>query len=198
MGKDYNIAKKTTQDEILAAVGNVAQQEEVQEILGKVNNGLGGKDIITHGGSCKSSTSGTFLEVNGSGNLLWTGFDHSLIKNGGTCKFTVEIDGEIVLDTTLKNSAGSNCPQVIALFHPSHGVPYSLSYLVGGDYSVSVPWTSTNKTLNIGSHNFTVDSSYNYYCLIEQQCLRFNESLKISYSNSANSSIIVAGYTLDE
>ena len=40
MAKDYNIAKKSVQDEILEAVGSVAQQEDVQQILSKVANGV--------------------------------------------------------------------------------------------------------------------------------------------------------------
>ena len=57
--KDYNIAKKTVQDEILAAVGNVAQQEDVQEI--KALLGSSGENIAFTGGNIEVMGFSSFL-----------------------------------------------------------------------------------------------------------------------------------------
>ena len=107
-GKDYNIAKKTVQDEILDAVRNVAQQEDVQDILVKVEDVQKIASIQKQYAYTNTSTSSvTPVSVTGKGRLYWFNIYTRAMKSVYPT-VNVIVDGNTILSATLYISSSTN------------------------------------------------------------------------------------------
>jgi hypothetical protein len=98
MAKDYDIAKKSVQDEILEAVGNAAQQGDVQEILEKVVNGVNVNEkvpvsIQTFNASATKTTATEMVTATGKGYA-----DFSLKDDKELYELYLSVDGVVLLD----------------------------------------------------------------------------------------------------
>ena len=185
---------------LTALEDGLAREETAQEILVQLEKAQNTPTLFLGGGTTPASTTTEVLNITGSGNLKWLGYNCSTTYRS-TNKLVVTVDGEVIVNLSLYSGTSGSAPSLMVLICGSE-------LLMGGSSSVYLLGSTGIKTFDTSGSVVREFSSSEISCekgasrslyVISSEGLKFKSSLKVTAITGASySGTAVIGYALDE
>lgn len=196
--KDYNIAKKTVQDEILEKIEYIQASQSDNKALHPIQ-----LDHSIPNGTNKY----TLLDISGSGELCKSIFKCQLSGTNDYYIFTVTVDGEEYFRVKLTNTKTgpiNSCAYLatndftMRKAGGTNNQDYDYLMFKSGCNTLRAGWITTTgnygKLVGAGSHEYS-DNKDNYFICPLASTIKFNTSLKIEVEITNCASSNQTGWT---